>query len=125
MDRLTYAGIASYVLLTTINIDDASFLLNSNKISLPIIEVNVSLDWFGIIAPLLIFIAFAIYYQLNIIGGNQKEYGSFHEVKALPDWVFLLLLLKSASSSALWGWGLLPGYWAMPICLHCQVSSYW
>lgn len=38
---------------------------------------------------------------------------------------FLLLLLKSASSSALWGWGLLPGYWAMPICLHCQVSSYW
>ena len=91
LDRLTYAGIASYVLLTTINIDDASFLLNSNKISLPIIEVNVSLDWFGIIAPLLIFIAFAIYYQLNIIGGNQKEYGSFHEVKALPDWVFLLL----------------------------------
>jgi len=38
---------------------------------------------------------------------------------------FLLLLLKSASSSALWVWGLLPRYWAMPICLHCQVSSYW
>lgn len=38
---------------------------------------------------------------------------------------FLLLLLKSASSLALWVWGLLPRYWAMPICLHCQVSSYW
>lgn len=91
LDRITYAGIASYVLLTTVNIDDANFLLSSNRISLPIIEVNISLDWFGVIAPLLIFIAFAIYYELKIINIKQKEYGSFHEIRSLPDWVFLLL----------------------------------
>lgn len=91
IDRITYAGVVIYILLATINIDDVNFLLNSNKILLPVLEVEVSLDWFGVISPILIFTAFAIHYELDIPGPPNKSRGNFHKIKTLTDWIFLLL----------------------------------
>ena len=91
IDGITYVGVVIYVLLTTISISDTNFLLPTNKISLPIIEVEISLDWFGFISPILIFIAFAIHYELEPSLSRQKSYGNFQKIKSLTDWIFLLL----------------------------------
>mgnify|MGYP006356035945 CR=1 FL=1 len=83
IDGITYVGVVIYVLLTTISISDTNFLLPTNKISLPIIEVEISLDWFGFISPILIFIAFAIHYELEPSLSRQKSYGNFQNLSRI------------------------------------------